>query len=60
MSFVSLGDMCDVCKADAALPGQILCAGCMADRQAERFLRDLDVRKETEQHEAQVLEKDVA
>lgn len=54
----SLGDLC-VC-GDLALPGQDWCAGCLADRQAERAQIEAEVAVRTAEHEAQVQAQEAA
>lgn len=54
----SLGDLC-VC-GDLALPGHEQCAGCLADRQAERAQVERRAVEVTEQHEAQVEAQEAA
>ena len=53
----SLGDLCSC--GDLALPGQELCAGCLADRQAERAHVEREAAERTEQHEARVEAQEV-
>jgi hypothetical protein len=54
----------DLCSspfcADIALPGQELCAGCLADLQAERAQRDDETARLTTEHEARIAAEEVA
>lgn len=53
------GDLCSspFCN-DLAMPAQELCAGCIADRQAERQQMAEDTRRLTEHREELILEED--
>lgn len=51
----ALGDMCSSPHcSDLALPGQELCFGCTADREAERIQIEREVAARTEAHQALV------
>lgn len=55
---VGVGDVC-VC-GDIALPGQDMCAGCLADLQASRAQIDEQARAATEDHERRILDEEQA
>ncbi len=52
----SLGDLC-AC-GDLARPGHDLCAGCIADRQAERTLTEKAAALLTAENEARIIAAD--
>lgn len=55
---VGVGDIC-LC-GDIALPGQDMCAGCLADLQASRAQVDQSAREATAEHERRVLDQEEA
>ena len=54
----ALGDLCSC--GDLALPGHELCAGCLADRQAERAQVEAEAAARTAAYEARVVAQEAA